>query len=220
MRFYTVLHSVAVTMGRIAHNWRDRRYPLSVAVANPGGDIRRIRLAAGMTQAEFATALEVSRCTISAVERGRTAPPKRLLDRATVLFMADGHQVPTNERPSPSGDLSTSRDGGPVSASGPAPDAQKRSRPEGDSELVSLRKAIEGLTQEVQLGLRNMEHMANRRPGGLRKAIAAAAIAYGTLGAFVLTGILARHGLQPVLALMGDLAADSARWLLDIVPFV
>ncbi len=56
-----------------------------------------------------------------------------------------------------------------------------------------------------------------RRPLGagrrLKQAAVIAAIAYGVVGALVLTALLSRHGSGTVLAFMGDTAAASWRWL-------
>jgi len=52
-----------------------------------------------------------------------------------------------------------------------------------------------------------------RRRAIYRQVIAAAAIVYCLVGAFVLTGLLSRHGIRPVLTLLGEIVTDAGQWL-------
>lgn len=217
---------------------------LTVTAMDAGDEIRRLRLATGMSQKKFADAMDVSRSGISAMERGVTPPTADLLRRAERLAAErDSNSMTKAESPA-----ATSHSAECAEPEDAAQEASADSRPERiglggtsadpkeagagsdtDHELARLRDAVERLTQEIRTDGRslpnpqdsmNREPEVHRRLGVLTKIAAAAAIAYGTAGALVLTGLLARHGLPPVLSLMGGFAADAGQWLMGLVPFV
>lgn len=205
-----------------------------------GSELRRLRSITGMSQAGFAEALGVSRGVIAQIERGRTAPAAGLLERAENLAAGaegpgarDGAAASRTESAAEETDRETSadsRDGPDASAETLLGSAETESSADIDRELARLSEAVEILTREIRTGGGHLPHPldssrfreleAHRSSGILTKAAAAAAIVYGSAGALVLTGLLARHGLQPVLSLMGSFAADAGRWLMDLVPLV
>ena len=203
---------------------------LTVTEMDAGDEIRRLRLASGMSQEKFAAALDVSRSGISAMERGVTPPTADLLRRAERLA-AERESGSRAKADSPAAASHSAECAAPEDAAQEASADPKEAGAcsDTDHELARLRDAVERLTQEIRTGGRslpnpwesmNREPEVHRRPGILTKIAAAAAIAYGTAGALVLTGLLARHGLPPVLSLMGGFAADAGQWLMGLVPFV
>ena len=178
-----------------------------------------------MSQAEFGAALGVSRGVVAQIERGRSGPAAGLAERAAALAATEsrGATGEGTDRDAAAG-RAGAVDPWPGSAD-VSPAAEEGRVGEDTGNVMSrLHEAVTRLARAVELNTRHaqlrQERTPTRRKGSPARVAAFAAMAYGAAGAFMLTGLLVRHGPQPVLTLMADFATAAGRWLLDLVPFV